>query len=52
MPEANADETYRGMMKEIYAITRRKALGAEEAVDTILEVLDENEESGEEKDPK
>jgi hypothetical protein len=53
VPEANADETYRAMMKEIHAMARRKALGAEEAVDAILEVLDETEEEEDEgKDPK
>ncbi|WP_420405370.1 hypothetical protein [Nisaea sp.] len=53
VPEANADETYRAMMKGIHAIARRKALGAEEAVDAILEVLDESEVGDdEEKDPK
>jgi hypothetical protein len=40
-------------MKEIHAMARRKALGAEEAVDAILEVLDETEEEEDEgKDPK
>ncbi|MBO6561278.1 MAG: hypothetical protein JJ959_12115 [Nisaea sp.] len=51
VPEANAEETYRAMMKEIHAMARRKALGAEEAVDAILEVLDQTEEE-EGKDPK
>jgi len=46
IPEANAETTYRAMMKEIYAIARRKALGAEEAVEAILEVLDGDAEQG------
>lgn len=52
---AEKDRTYRKLMRDIYAKARRDALGAEEAVDSLLEILDDDEdwegsESGEAED--